>query len=155
MAVAADASARIIADRISEVLDGPVEIVRGEFEALERDDIEPVSQYDDVVPRYGVLNVDWEENRTQCHVCNQWHNHLYSHAMDAHGISIKEYKEAYGISPDLSLHTGRLTDRLTDKGITWSGRPIVVIDEEKELEPYDMTFDEMFEHGRQDSAQDS
>lgn len=152
MFVAANASAGIVADRIRAALDAPAVTIRGEYEAIEHDGIEPVSQYDDVMPTYGVLNVDWQEDKTQCHVCNEWYGHLYAHAKDAHGISIKEYKEAYGISPDLSLRTDRLTDRLTDKGITWSGRPIVVMDDEKELVPYDMTFEEMAQSGRQDLA---
>ncbi len=143
MYVAANISAAIVAERINIAYQEPIDIVRGEFETIDHDGLDSVSQYDGVKPKYGVLNVDWEENRTQCHVCDEWHNHLYTHVSEAHEINIKAYKEAYGIPPDLSLHTGRLTDRLTDTGITWMGRKIVVMDEEKELCPYDMTFEQM------------
>lgn len=46
---------------------------------------------------FGVLNYNENEKTYQCHVCGKWYVDLYSHVEDIHGLSMREYKEAFYI----------------------------------------------------------
>lgn len=149
-------SAILITDRIARLIESggthsDRDVWIGECTTVDRDDMDAVSMHDNVVPQYGVMHVDWGEGRLQCHACGKWVDGIDVHAVKVHGISIAEYKKAYGIAEDIPLSFSDM-----NRTYSWRGQALTSVDEERGLVPYEKTFSEMAESdGRQNEETDS
>jgi predicted transcriptional regulator len=73
-----------------------------EYHAVHRPSPSPVPQSRPGLPPLGTVRFSESGERVQCHVCGSWHRSLNGHVR-AHGLSVAEYKEAYGLARSLSL----------------------------------------------------
>ena len=144
-------SAAIIGDRIAEVLreekqtDKERRAIVGQYIVMEeRDDMEAVNRFDNVRSRYGCLHIDFEKHKLQCHICDRFYNDLAHHVKTVHGVKIDEYRSVYGLAKDIPLKWERLIEHTRERSYTtWKGKPQVVMDEERNLVPYERTREDL------------
>ena len=62
------------------------------------------------LPPAGVLLVEDDGSRLQCHVCGEWYSGLSSH-IRVHGLTVQAYKERYGLARSTSLWSPEYQER--------------------------------------------
>ena len=62
----------------------------------------------------GVLAVDLDGSRVQCHACAGWYRSLAAHAWLAHHLSAEEYRAVFGLAARHGLVSPALADRLRE-----------------------------------------
>jgi len=74
-----------------------------DYHARTRPSPQPVPQANPDLPPLGVLLVDDDGERLQCHSCGKWVAGLDKHARLAHGLSAAAYKERFELPRTASL----------------------------------------------------
>jgi len=78
----------------------------------ERSRPSPVAQESAELPPLGVLNVEEDGSRVQCHECGKWYVSLASH-IRVHGYrEAAAYRQQYGLARTLALVAPALSQRL-------------------------------------------
>jgi len=68
-------------------------------------------QDEPVYGEVGILAYDSVEDRIQCHACGRWLQKIESKHLSGHGLTISEYKEAFGLNETTPLETPSITER--------------------------------------------
>ncbi|CAA9298119.1 MAG: hypothetical protein AVDCRST_MAG89-261 [uncultured Gemmatimonadetes bacterium] len=96
--------------------------------AQHRPSPKPVPQRESTLPPLGMVRFSENGERVQCHACGAWLRSLNGHVR-MHGLSMAEYKEAYGLARSLSLLPPRQQERQRTialaRGFGESGRVIL------------------------------
>lgn len=81
-----------------------------EYLAKVRPSPAPERQRSGDLPPRGILAVDDDGERVQCHECGRWFGGLQTHVR-VHGLDAALYKERYGLARGLSLWSPRYQER--------------------------------------------
>lgn len=88
---------------------------------LERTPPSPIAQSDGNLPPLGVLLMDDDGSRIQCHVCGEWLTTLVRHIKARHHIDAATYKETYGISRSAGLVSPLTAAKMRDAAVARRG----------------------------------
>ena len=69
------------------------------------------------LPPIGVLLIDDDGSRIQCHVCGDWYINLAQHAYLKHGLPAHMYKEQAGLNHSTKLMSPNYRDRIREKSL--------------------------------------
>jgi predicted transcriptional regulator len=80
------------------------------YHAAHRPAPQPAPQRDGSLPPRGILAVDDDGSRVQCHECGRWFGGLPAH-IRTHGLDADRYKERYDLARGLSLWSPQYQER--------------------------------------------
>jgi hypothetical protein len=68
---------------------------------------------------YGVLSMDKDSGKVQCHICGGWFEYLYPHINKYHNITGDQYKEKFQLSYKTPLMSEELRESLVKRGMSY------------------------------------
>lgn len=78
---------------------------------------EPLMKFEGGFGFDGVLALDGNDDKVQCHFCGQWFGALHNHLAREHAMSVAEYKELTGLNSKTALISEKFRESLVRSGM--------------------------------------